>query len=129
MNVPRASMRPTTFAAAAAAALAACSLEETGANFISPNVFYQNDAQAASAVRPRVRVLRPGASLRRRAAPHRGLRSGCPDGRQGAQLGGGGVPAGREGPARGGGPPPGLLCDAERPGPAAGRGGVGAPGE
>ena len=43
-------MRPTTFAAAAAAALAACSLEETGANFISPNVFYQNDAQAASAV-------------------------------------------------------------------------------
>src|SRR5437764_12446879 len=50
MNVPRASMRPTTFAAAAAAALAACSLEETGANFISPNVFYQNDAQAASAV-------------------------------------------------------------------------------
>src|SRR2546429_9903791 len=50
MNVPRASMRPTTFAAAAAAAPAACSLEETGANFISPNVFYQNDAQAASAV-------------------------------------------------------------------------------
>src|SRR5437667_262313 len=50
MNVPRASMRPTTLAAAAAAALAACSLEETGANFISPNVFYQNDAQAASAV-------------------------------------------------------------------------------
>src|SRR5438552_11464827 len=50
MNVPRASMRPTTFAAAAAAVLAACSLEETGANFISPNVFYQNDAKAASAV-------------------------------------------------------------------------------
>src|SRR2546423_374202 len=28
----------------------ACSLEETGATFISPDAFYQNDAQAASAV-------------------------------------------------------------------------------
>src|SRR5438034_6984059 len=29
---------------------AACRLEETGATFISPDAFYQNDAQAASAV-------------------------------------------------------------------------------
>jgi hypothetical protein len=33
-----------------AAVAAACSLEETGATFISPDAFYQNDAQAASAV-------------------------------------------------------------------------------
>src|SRR5256714_373838 len=33
-----------------ATGLAACRLEETGATFISPDAFYQNDAQAASAV-------------------------------------------------------------------------------
>src|SRR5437773_1858539 len=127
MNVPRASMRPTTFAAAAAAALAACSLEETGANFISPNVFYQNDAQAASAVNGVYAPLMDWNGWKQ-PAQHSIM---CDDDEMLCWnwMGGGGVPAGREGPARGGGPPPGLLCDGERPGPAAGRGGVGAPGE
>ncbi len=46
-------MRTTTLPVLAfvvAVAPAACSLEETGATFISPDAFYQNDAQAASAV-------------------------------------------------------------------------------
>ncbi len=46
-------MRTTTLPVLAfviAVAPAACRLEETGATFISPDAFYQNDAQAASAV-------------------------------------------------------------------------------
>jgi starch-binding outer membrane protein, SusD/RagB family len=48
--VMRTTARRALVSAVAAVGLAACSLEETGANFISPDRFYQNDAQAASAV-------------------------------------------------------------------------------